>query len=336
MAFQKVGGRAVGAAVLVASALVLAGCGKSDDAKSPTQVAARVNSDEISVHQINNVLARTPNLKPEQVELASSRVLERLIDQELLVQRAIDKKLDRNPQVMQAIETSRREILSRSYMEQFAATAEPPAQAAIQAFYDENPALFSERRIYTLQELNITIGPDKVEALRAAVAAAGNLNNVVTWLRDNNLPFQVGGGVRAAEQLPLEALPRFASMKDGQTGLVQTPQGVLVIYLAASRPQPLDLAAATPFIERFLLNRTKADMARDELKRLRDVAQIEYMGKFTAPTAAAQADAAQPATALDAAATPLPTAADAAPAAVAPATEAISTQALEKGVSGLK
>ena len=336
MAFQKVGGRAVGAAVLVVSALVLAGCGKSDDAKSATQVAARVNSDEISVHQINNVLARTPNLKPEQVDMASSRVLERLIDQELLVQRAIDKKLDRNPQVMQAIESSRREILSRSYMEQFAATAEQPTPEAIKAFYDENPALFSERRIYTLQELNITVGPDKVAALRAAVDAAGNLNNVVAWLRDNNLPFQVGGGVRAAEQLPLEALPRFAGMKDGQTGLVQTPQGVLVIYLAASRPQPLDLAAATPFIERFLLNRTKTDMARDELKRLRDVAQIEYMGKFTAPTAAAKAEAPQPATALDTAATPMPAAVDAAPAVAAPAAEAISTQALEKGVSGLK
>lgn len=335
MVSQKVGNRAVGALVMVVGVLALAGCGGSDDAKPATQVAARVNSDEISVHQINNVLARTPNLKPEQVDMASSRVLERLIDQELLVQRAIDKKLDRNPQVMQAIEAARREILSRSYMEQFAATAEPPQPDAIKAFYDENPGLFAQRRIYTLQELNITIAADRVEALRAAVSAAGNLNDVVTWLRDNNLPFQAGGGVRAAEQLPLEALPRFAAMKDGQIGLVQTPQGVLVIYLAASRPQPLDLAAATPFIERFLLNRRKADMARDELKRLRDVAQIEYMGKFTAPVAGAPADAVDAPALLGNAAAPVSDApAMAAPAAAS--TDALSAQALEKGVSGLK
>ncbi|MBT0962770.1 EpsD family peptidyl-prolyl cis-trans isomerase [Denitromonas iodatirespirans] len=335
MAFQKLGSRAVGAVVLVAGVLAMAGCGGSDDAKPATQVAARVNSDEISVHQINNVLARTPNLKPEQVDMASSRVLERLIDQELLVQRAIDKKLDRNPQVMQAIEAARREILSRSYMEQFATTAEAPAPEAIKAFYDEHPALFAQRRIYTLQELNISVSPEQAGALRDAVSAAGNLNEVVAWLREHNLPFQVGGGVRAAEQLPLETLPRFAGMKDGQIGLVTTPKGVLVIYLAASREQPLDLAAATPFIERFLLNRTKADMARNELKRLRDVAQIEYMGKFTAPEAGASADAGDTPALLDNAAAPV----SEAPAMAVPtaaSTDALSAQALEKGVSGLK
>lgn len=335
MTFQKPKSRAIAAIALLCAASLVAGCGRSEGGKAATQVAARVNSEEISVHQINGVLARTPNLKPEQAELAGSRVLERLIDQELMVQRAIEKKLDRNPQIMQAIEAARRDILARSYMEQFAATAEAPAPAAIKAFYDENPALFSQRRIYTLQELNIAMPPEQAGALRDAVSAAGNLNEVVAWLRDHDLPFQVGGGVRAAEQLPLEALPRFAGMKDGQIGLVSTPKGMLVIYLAASREQPLDLAAATPFIERFLLNRTKAEMARAELKRLRDVAQIEYMGKFTAPVAADADVAAASLTALDAVADPAPVAnAEAAPAATA--TESLSAQTLEKGVSGLK
>ena len=96
--------------LILASVFVLAACGESDSGagKSATQVAARVNAEELSVHQINAVLGRTPGLQPDQVEKASQAALERLIDQELLVQRAKDKKLDRDPRVMQAIEAARR------------------------------------------------------------------------------------------------------------------------------------------------------------------------------------------------------------------------------------
>lgn len=266
--------------------LLLAACGGSgSNAKVATQVAAKVNSGEITVHQVNAMLSRTPNLQPDQVEKASALVLTRLIDQELLVQRAREKKLDRDPRVMQAIEAAQREILARSYMEQYTATADKPTADAMRAFYDENPALFGERRIYNLQELSITLEAPQMDALRAAVGEAKSLTDVVNWLREQNIPFKAGGGVRAAEQLPMEALPRFAQMKDGQIGLVQTRTGVLAIYLAGSRPAPLDFDKATPFIERFLLNRTRGEMAQAEMKRLRDTAEIAYMGNFKAPEA---------------------------------------------------
>jgi EpsD family peptidyl-prolyl cis-trans isomerase len=306
-------------------ALSLAACGGGSDSKGATQVAAKVNSGEITVHQVNAMLSRTPNLAPEQVEQAGAVALDRLIDQELLVQRARDKKLDRDPRVMQAIEAAQREILARSYMEQFTANADKPATEAMRAFYDQNPALFAERRIYNLQELGITLEEGQMDALRAAVGEAKSLADVVNWLREQNIPFKAGGGVRAAEQLPMEALPRFAQMKDGQIGLVQTRTGVLAIYLAGSRPAPLDFEQATPFIERFLLNRTRSEMAQAEMKRLRDTAEISYMGNFKAP------EAGVPATAADAAApAPTPVSAEAG------AAPAIDADAMSKGLQGLK
>ena len=113
-------------ALVAASAviIVLAGCGDSDKKKAATQVAAKVNREEISVHQINAVLSRAGNLSPEQAKQAGADVLDKLIEQELLVQQSIEKKLDRDPKTMQALEAARRQILAQAYLEQLAGSGE--------------------------------------------------------------------------------------------------------------------------------------------------------------------------------------------------------------------
>src|SRR5205085_5897236 len=142
------------AAVIIAAALaatLLAGCGGKKD-KPATQTAARVNKEEITVHQINYVLAQQRGLAPDQAASAGKQVLEKLIDQELALQKASEQKIDRDPRVTQQIEAARREIIARAYLEKIGAGAPKPTADEVHAYYENNPALFKERRIYTLQE----------------------------------------------------------------------------------------------------------------------------------------------------------------------------------------
>lgn len=76
-------------------AIGLAGCGSKDDKKPASQVAAKVNAEEISVHQINFVLSRSGagNVTPEQAPKVRREVLEKLVDQQLAVEQAIEKSL---------------------------------------------------------------------------------------------------------------------------------------------------------------------------------------------------------------------------------------------------
>src|SRR5205807_445444 len=104
----------------------LAGCGKDDDRKAATQVAAKVNSEEITVHQVNDILARNPNVTPELAPLVKREIVDRLIDQQLAKQQAIQKKLDRSPHILQAIEAAKSEILARAYLQVVAAAQEKP------------------------------------------------------------------------------------------------------------------------------------------------------------------------------------------------------------------
>ena len=269
-------------AVTVAALLVLAGCGdkKKDKDKPASQTAAKVNKEEITVHQINFLLQQQRGLTPDQAASASKQALERLVDQELALQKAQDQKLDRDPRVVQQLEAARREIIARAYVEKIAGGAPKPAPAEIKAYYDAHPALFKERRVYSLQELAIQATPEQVVTVKAKLAAAKDLPDFVNFLKANDIKFAVNQAVRSAEQLPLASLDKFAQMKDGQTIFTQTPVGAQVVVLAASRSQPVDEARATPAIEQFLLNERKRKVVEDDLKALRGAAKIEYVGEY--------------------------------------------------------
>ena len=115
--------------VLMAAAL-LAACGGQKE-KGASQTAAKVNKAEVTVHQINFLLQQQRGLRPEQAYAASRQVLERLIDQELAVQKADEFKLDRDPRVVQQLEAVKREILARAYAEKVGEAASKPTAEEI-------------------------------------------------------------------------------------------------------------------------------------------------------------------------------------------------------------
>ncbi|NTV88673.1 MAG: peptidyl-prolyl cis-trans isomerase, EpsD family, partial [Burkholderiaceae bacterium] len=200
---------------LLTSAALLAACGDKKE-KGASQTAAKVNKAEVTVHQINFVLQQQRNLRPEQADAASKQILERLIDQELALQKADDLKIDRDPRVVQQLEAAKREIIARAYLEKVGEAAPKPTPEEIKKYYDEKPALFKERRIYSIQEIGIEAKPEQVADLRAKLGASKNINEFVEFLKANEYKFAGNQAVRAAEQLPLQSLDAFAKMQDGQ------------------------------------------------------------------------------------------------------------------------
>jgi hypothetical protein len=217
------------------------------------------------------------------------------------LQRAEEQKVDRDPRVVQAVEAARREIVARAYLEKVGENAPRPSPDEIKKYFDEKPALFSERRIYSIQEIGIEATPAQQGELRDALASAKNINDFIEYLKAKEYKFTGNQAVRAAEQLPLASLDAFAKMKDGQAALVPAPNGVQVIVLAGSRMQPVTEEQARPAIEQFMMNERKRKLVEDDVKSLRSAAKIEYVGKFAEPAASAPASASSPAAAAPAA-----------------------------------
>ena len=264
---------------LTAAVVLLAGCGDKKE-KGASQTAAKVNKAEVTVHQINFVLQQQRGLKPEQTDAASKQILERLIEQELALQKADELKVDRDPRVVQQLEAAKREIIARAYLEKVGEAAPKPSPEEIKKYYDEKPALFSERRIYSIQEITIEARPEQLGALRDKLAAVKNISEFTDYLKANDFKFAANQAVRAAEQLPLQGLEAFAKMKDGQAVINQAPNGMQVVVLAGTRSQPVTEEQARPAIEQFLLNERKRKLVEADVKALRAAAKIEYVGKF--------------------------------------------------------
>jgi EpsD family peptidyl-prolyl cis-trans isomerase len=306
--------------IVVLAATLLVACGGGKD-KAASQVAAKVNKEEISVHQINFVLQQQRGLRPEQADAVGRQVLERLVDQELAVQKAQELKLDRDPRVLQQIEAARREIVARAYLEKTGEAAAKPSAEEIKKYYDDKPALFKERRVYNIQELAIEAPREQVEALRVQMQSAKSANEFVDFLKAKGIKFAASQAVRPAEQLPLSMLDTFSKMKDGQSLLLPTASGAQVVVLAGSRSEPVDEARAQPAIEQFLQNDAKRKLIEADMKAMRAAAKIEYVGKFAEGAASAPAPAAQ--------------AAPAAPVQAASAAGGLSSDDISKGM-GLK
>lgn len=283
------------AAAAVAAVLLLAACGGGRD-KAASQTAAKVNRSEITVHQINFVLQQQRNLRPEQADAASRQILERLVDQQLALQRADGLKLDRDPRVVQQLEAAKREILARAYLERVAEAAPKPTAEEVQKYYADKPALFGERRIYSLQEIVIEAEPEQGAALRERLGASKSIAEFAEFLKVNDFRFAGNQAVRAAEQLPLASLDTFARMKDGQALMTPSASGFQVLVLAGTRSQPITQEQARPAIEQVILNERKRKLVEDDIKQLRADAEIQYMGKFV-PGAAAASSAPLPAAA---------------------------------------
>lgn len=260
--------------------LVACGDKNGESKKSDTQVVAKVNGDEISIHQVNLQLGRVGKVDEAQSKAISQQIVAKLVDQQLLKQKALEEKLDRDPRVLQILEASKSEILAQAYLEKVSTKAKKPTTAEIDAFYTEHPELFEKRRLFKLQELVVQASPDKFAEIEAGVKDIKNINEVANWLKEHQFQFTANSNVRAAEQLPSNLLKVLQPLSDGELLMVKTDRALNVVHLAASQSQPIARDKATPVIEQYFLNLNKTNLIKDEVKALKDQAKIEYVGAF--------------------------------------------------------
>src|SRR5262245_39035365 len=125
---------------LVVMGVALAGCKKAEQEKPTGQIVATVNGTEITYLQLNHLLQTTgvDGSRPT----AKRNVVDALVERELLVQEALNAKLDRDADVLQAIDTARRQILVDAYARRMVYPNGTASESEKKAYFSDHPELF--------------------------------------------------------------------------------------------------------------------------------------------------------------------------------------------------
>jgi EpsD family peptidyl-prolyl cis-trans isomerase len=265
--------------VLAPPLVTLSGCADSP-AERPTQVVARVNGTEISALQVERAMKA---LRGEATADADrQQVVDKLIDRELAVQQALARKLDQQPEVMLRLEELRRELLAGALAERVAASRPRPTAEAVRAFYAAHPELFAQRRIYRLRELVLPAPSPQLAEAKDRLARRQPQDEIVRWLARENARYSRQDVLRAAEQVPLEALGKLHRAAEGEIAIFEAPRAVYVYQVLGTQSAPMDLAAATPLIVEHLARQDGERAMAAELRQLRASARIEKVGPAVA------------------------------------------------------
>lgn len=250
---------------------LLAACSKPG--MEDGQVLARVNGDEISVHQLNFALTQGP-ARP-QSEADKAALVDKLIDRQLVIQQAMEKKLDRRPEVMMRLEEARRDILAAAYATELSAAVPGPTDAEVANYYRDHPGLFSERKLFRLREISLTGDASALPELQQRLEQKQDLPLVLAWLRQQPGSFTDQMVIRPAEQLPIEVADRLHKVGPGQVISFKLPRALVVYQMQSAEVAPLAWAVAGPMIRDYLKRQQDSERMNKALTQLRAQAKIE-------------------------------------------------------------
>lgn len=269
---------------VAALSLTLSACEQPQQASSAA-IAAKIGDDVISEAELNHAMSRLDVLGNGERAQVRGKILEALIDQHLISHAAENAKLDKEPQVAQALAHAQRQVLAEVYMARMLKDVAKPSDAEINDYYAKHPELFSDRRVYRLQEIELKTGSTRVPEIESQLKQSQNLADFVARLKAQGIESKAGLAVKPAEQIPTPILAQIKDMEAGQVTVSATgAERITVLQLLASQVQPVSLDQARGAIERVLQARSRKGLLDTEVKKLRNNAKIEY-GEGFSPTA---------------------------------------------------
>ncbi len=278
--------------VITTLALSLTACEKPGKVAGGATVAS-VGNEKITEAELNFALSKLGKIGAEEAKAARAKVLEAWIDQHLAAQAARKAGLDKAPGVVMAMELATRQILAEAYAESKVKDLPKPLDAEIADYYNKHPELFSQRRLFRIQELDLE-GGSRQSDIETQLKQSASLGDFVAWLQQQGIHGNSAMVVKASEQIPPPLLARLLQMKDGQVSLLPGKNGHIVVQqLQGSQLQPVTLDQARSAIERLLLAQKRKAILDAELKKLREAGKIQYAEGY-APAQSAKPQNAKP------------------------------------------
>lgn len=250
--------------------MAVAACSEKKASSGSSQVVANVDGQEITIHQVNNELAKTGGTQ------VTKQLLDGLVARQLLVNAAKKDKLDIDPAVLADMERARNLVLAQSYVARKLKAPARPSEQDIEDLYRKNPDWFAQRRQYEFSQL-IIAGTNLTPELNSLMEQPGKrLEDIVSWLDGHRVQYARQQVVKTSADLPPQMNASLKNMERGALFVVIEGPTAILTSLQDIKSVPVSLAVATPQIQQYLMAQRQSQDSEQLVDRLKKDAKIEY------------------------------------------------------------
>lgn len=242
--------------------LTLAACGGADDQSAPTgQVVARVAGEDVTVGELNAELAGSQipaGVDRSQIE---RQAVQAIVERRLLANEAKNRKINENPTYLLQQRRTNDLLLVQLLRDKIASEVPRPSRAEAEAYINDNPTLFSNRRLYILDQIQFpaSADPKMIEKIRATKT----LDELEQLLIQSGLEYRRMPSSLDTVTAPVDMATKLTELPAGEVFVVRQGPAFIANRIVETRTTPFSGEKAIEFAQ----NRLRAERVQQRLAK---------------------------------------------------------------------
>lgn len=266
-------------------ALLLSGC----DKEATGQVAAVVNGEEITLQEINATLAEANIPEGADKKVLQQQALQQIIERRLVAQEARKDNIDKDPNYLIKQRQLGEALLIQMYAQKTGATLKVPDQAAIQKYVTSHPFAFSDRTIYSVDQIVFLLPSDATKL--KSLEKANSLDEIAKILDSMGTQYQRGGTQMDSAQVPPAMMSQISSLPAGEPFIIPTGVNVTANVITGSKKVPVNDSETNAQVVNDIRKDEMTKIMQERLKSAKAQADIKYQNGFAPPAQPADSKA---------------------------------------------
>jgi peptidyl-prolyl cis-trans isomerase C len=239
------------------------------------QVVAVVNGEEITIPELNEE-ARARGVTIGENQAVRDQLLSELVDRKLLVQKALNQRMDRDPQHLLASRRLNEMLLSQALITSAAEDAqerEDPRQ-----FIASRPYAFEKRALVSVELLSFPAV--RTPELNRALDGAQSLEAAEQLLARARIDRTRTSEVWDSASLAPSWASKIAEGPPNRPVVLRSPDRTVVARVLRLVPQPVPKEQQVAFARELMRTAQQQRVLADVLQRLKSNAEIHYQREF--------------------------------------------------------
>ena len=276
------------------AAMLLAGCGKKQEAQAVVgQVIAHVGPDDITQQELDNELRLANVPADKRTDAVVKAALTSIVERKYLDQKALASKLDREPTVHLDLLRAREQILATAFAQRgVASKMSAVSQTEIADYIQSHPKKFGQRELFEVDQISFA-APTDMEALAAATKDFKSLEQVAAKLNEMNIKFSRGTATLDSATMPAEMLKVLDARKADDVYFIRSRGNGTYFKVTSVDQKPLTGDQANAFAKREIGVEIGRKSAEDISKS--SIADTKFEGDYGRIMTAPADNAAKPA-----------------------------------------